>query len=160
MVEFRTVDQRVLLRILERQLGRMLAGELRPPAEHDVVRRVFRIPAQQAVGHGRAGARLLEKRRCPCPMAGYGGRSGACLDEIVGRVDRGHGSIVKGHEEPQVHAIELRVPFELDEILGWRGFRRRHAGWEQADSTSTKTGRSHTFICMSRRRLGTHRADK
>ena len=114
---------------------RMLAGELRPPAEHEVVRRVLRIPARQAVGYRRADARLLEKCPCPSLMAKYGRRPGPRLDDIVGRVDRGHGSIVKRHPEPQVHAIELRVPFGLHDVPDRRIFGRQGHG--------TGAGRQH-----------------
>ena len=52
-------------------------------------------------------------------MAGYGRCPGLRLEDIVGRVDGYLGSVVQRHEEPQVRAVELGIPLELNEVIGW-----------------------------------------
>ena len=119
MVELGTVDDREpRCFIIQHQIRQMLVGELRPPSEHEVIRGVVRIPAQQAVGQRRPVLRILEERQCPCLVTGYGRRRGQRPIEVVGRIDGDLGSVVQGHEEPQHRAVEFRIPFELKRVVG------------------------------------------
>ena len=121
MVELRAVDERPPHQFIERQVRQMLVGEQRPPAEHEVIRGIVRIPAQQAVGYRRAVVLFLEERPCPRLVAGYGRRPGQRLMDVVDGIDRDLGSIVQRHE--QFWLALLTYPDDIQQrIRAWNGY--------------------------------------
>ena len=120
-IDLRPVHDGVLNGIPERQIRVMLAGELSPPARHQVVGRPGGIPAHQGIGHRRAVVVVLEECPVPCPVAGDGGRSGPLVDGIVGRVDGDLAAVLERKEHPKPGPGELAVPLELDSVVGGRG---------------------------------------
>ena len=142
-IDFRAVHDGVLLRIGEVQLREMLSGELRPPARHEVVRRVRGVPAHQGVGDRRAFLHVLDERPVPRLMARYDGGARLRVDGIVGRVDRGLAAVLQRHEYPQARPGKFRVPLEANGALigGCRRVVARAGARRQREDRAEKDGR-------------------